>query len=228
MKLLLLGATGRTGRYVLSEALKRGHTVHALVRDKAKLGAASDQLKLFEGSPLEQEALQQAMQGCDTVISTLNISRKSDFPWAKLVSPKDLLSRAMLHIVALAPGAGVQHVLTMSAFGVHEKKENLPFLFRLLLRTSNIGVTYRDHERQEDILRASGLDWTIVRPVGLTNSEEPQQVLALTEAGGDGPRLARTVSRLAVARFLMDAAEKGNYVGKAVAISEKVVGSEGH
>ncbi|MEI9911535.1 MAG: NAD(P)H-binding protein [Bacteroidota bacterium] len=92
MRILILGATGRTGKLVAEQALQRGHTVHALVRDKNKVKLNHADLTLFEGQPADRAALANAMKGCEAILSALNISRTSDFPWAKLRSPKDFLS----------------------------------------------------------------------------------------------------------------------------------------
>src|SRR4051812_6586795 len=99
MKILILGATGRTGRHLLNEALQKGHTVHALVRDRSKLQHTSPDLVLFEGNPSDISSLSRAARGCDAILSTLNISRNSDFPWAGLRTPPNFLSEVMRKII---------------------------------------------------------------------------------------------------------------------------------
>lgn len=124
----------------------------------------------------------------------------------------------MANVIGLAKETGVRHVVCLTAFGTNETRKFMSFWFRWIIDSSKIGVTYQDHERQEDLLRASDLDWTIVRPVGLTNEVEEQEVLIIRP---DGPKPALTISRKAVAGFLLDAAEKHHFVGEAVGISEK-------
>ena len=89
MKILLLGATGRTGLHLLRQSLERGHIVHALVRDKRKIKMSHKNLMLSEGSPSDKDLLDNAMKGCEAILSALNISRKSDWPWAKLRTPNN-------------------------------------------------------------------------------------------------------------------------------------------
>ncbi len=82
MRVLILGATGRTGRLLVEEALTHGYEINVLVRDERKLTINSASISVYEGTPTDREALEIAMRGCEAVLSTLNISRTSDFPWA--------------------------------------------------------------------------------------------------------------------------------------------------
>src|SRR5258708_29485487 len=93
MKVTLLGATGRTGKHVLNILLQKGHSVQALVRDASKIKIYSEeQLFVLEGDTTNLDTLRTAMKGCEAVVSILNISRNSDFPWSGLRTPKTLIS----------------------------------------------------------------------------------------------------------------------------------------
>jgi len=83
MRVLLLGGTGRTGKLVLNLAIDNRFKVHCVARNPAAL-KSHKLLTIFEGSPEDSELLQSAAVGCDAIISVLNISRKSDFPWSPL------------------------------------------------------------------------------------------------------------------------------------------------
>jgi len=121
MKLLILGATGRTGKHVLSGALKAGYAIHALVRDKSKIPDTAN-LTLFEGTPLDKAVLTTAMKDCDAVVSILNISRNSDFPWAKLRTPKTFLSDSIKNILEVTNELGVKRLIVCSAW--EQTKQN--------------------------------------------------------------------------------------------------------
>ena len=220
MNILLLGATGRTGRLVLAEALAQGHTVHALVRRPARLQAVANQyggqLRLFEGQPTDGAVLAQAMAGCQGVVGVLNVSRTSDFPWAPLRTPPTLLSDTMRQVITLGQQRAIQKVVVCSAWGVGDTKNHLPGWFRWFINNSNIGVAYTDHERQEQLLAQSGLPYTIVRPVGLTNGKRQQQV-QVSYSNQPKPRL--TINRLTVARFLLSALTDDALTGRAPVIS---------
>jgi putative NADH-flavin reductase len=216
MRLLILGATGRTGKHLLTEALKRGHNVNILVRDASKVSTQSPNLTVLEGTPTHLPTLEQAMQHCEVVISALNISRTSDFPWAALRTPTDFLSNTISNVIQLVPKLGTKHVLITSAWGVLETKPHIPFWFRWFIDHSNIGYGYREHENQERLLQKSEIVYTAVRPVGLTNDIKPRPVRVSFD---QNVRLNLTISRLSVAKFMLDAAEQGTYLRQTPAIS---------
>lgn len=201
MHVLILGATGRTGKLLLQEALSRGYTVNALVRDKSKVPAHSA-LTLFEGLPTDEATLNGAMAGCEAILSALNISRNSDFPWAKLRTPANFLSETAKNIIELAPQHGISRIILTSAWGTNDTLKDIPWWFKWVIDNSNVGLAYRDHERQEDLFAASALKYTIVRPVGLTNSSKIKTVIVSLNSQ---PKPGLTISRRNVAKFMVDA-----------------------
>lgn len=217
MTILLLGATGRTGKWILQDALERGHTVQVLVRDRKKIGQTGGRLIVFEGLPTDTGALEQAAQGCEAVISALNISRTSDFPWSKLRTPPELLSDTMRVLIPVCEKQFIGRIIICSAWGVAETRQEIPGWFRWFIDHSNIGAAYTDHERQEKLLQQSSLDWTIVRPTGLTNSRKEKQVRISINGH---PKPALTISRLNLARFMVAQLETRGYVRQAITVSQ--------
>lgn len=216
MKILLLGATGRTGKQVLRYAMEKGHTVHCLVRNPEKI-IQQKNVKIFKGNPANLDDLHHALKACDAIISVLNISRTTDFPWSPLRTPKKYLSEVMGKLVTVADVVMVKRVVICSAWGVGDSKKEIPFWFRWLIDFSNIKYAYRDHERQENILQNTTLPWTIVRPSGLTNTDRSQNV---SESFSGLPTPGLTISRKTVARYMVDALEDDSLLGKTVAISK--------
>ncbi|KAF7554235.1 hypothetical protein G7Z17_g3058 [Cylindrodendrum hubeiense] len=210
MRLLLVGANGRTGRLVLSEAISRGHTVTALVRNPSSLEPQSG-LTIVKGSPLDPSAIEDAFKATETtdqpsaVIVTLNAPRASDSPFAKNISPPRLLAESVTNILAAMKSHGVSKFVYTSALGVGSSAYNLPFLMRMLVRYSNLGLTYKDHEEVDEIVKASNLDWTLVRPTLMKETEK--QDVKTFENDGDGIGMLATISRASVAAFLVEAAE---------------------
>ena len=215
MKILLLGATGRTGKLVLEKALNSGYEVNCLSRNTGRLEKRHG-LTVFEGNPAKKDDLEKAITDCDKVISTLNISRKSDFPWSGLRTPENFLSDVMRLLVRISEEKEVQRIVICSAWGVAETKKDIPKWFNWLIENSNIGVAYKDHERQERILTDSNLRWTIVRPVGLINSDREKKI---RETFGNSPRPRLTISRQNVANYLISSLKEERLVGKKVEIS---------
>jgi uncharacterized protein YbjT (DUF2867 family) len=200
-KILILGATGRTGKLLLQQALDCGYQVNALVREKNIFLPRHPNLKIFEGTPTDKTALAKAMDNCEAVLSALNISRNSDFPWSKLRTPINFLSETVNNIIALSPVIGTKRVIVISAWGASDTRDHIPAWFRWLIDHSNIGVAYRDHARQEELLARSTLLYTVIRPVGLINLNKGNDVQVSVD---NVPEPGLIVSRKNVAKFILE------------------------
>lgn len=208
--ILIIGASGRTGRELVRQSLQRGWSVHVLVRKPAHFPFTnSEQLTIFEGSVADSETLSSAMTGCEAVVSALNISRNNDFPWSSLRTPTNFLSQTMKKIVMLAPQHGIQRLLFTSAWGVGDSRKDIPGWFRWIIDNSNIAPAYIDHEKQEEIATASTLQWTAFRPVGLINGKSHKPVQVAT-SNAIKPKL--TIRRSALAAFMLNTLEKNEYI----------------
>ncbi|RWY53687.1 NAD(P)-dependent oxidoreductase [Mucilaginibacter gilvus] len=199
MKILILGATGRTGKLLLQEALQQGYEVNVLVRNRSRV-PLHPALTVFEGSPADTNILNNAMKGCEAILSALNISRNSDFPWAALRTPPDFLSKIVALIIELAPQNNIARIIVISAWGTSDTRNDIPWWFKWVIEHSNVGVAYRDHERQEGLFAASALNYTIVRPAGLVNSIQSKPVI-ISLNNMPKPRL--TISRGEVVKFMV-------------------------
>ena len=216
MKLLILGATGRTGKMILTEALKQGYEINCLVRQPAKIKKKHKRLEIYNGSPEKISELETAIKGCNAIVSALNISRKTDFPWSKLRTPKTFLSDVMKNIISLEQKTKIDRIVVCSAWGVAETEKEIPSWFKWVIKNSNIGVAYADHERQENLLKSSNLNWTIVRPSGLINSKKNQNVI---ESYDNEPKPKITISRKSVAEFMVSALSNEKLIGQTPVIS---------
>ena len=216
MKLLILGATGRTGKLILEEALNQGYKVRCLVREPKKINLNHNALEVYKGSPEQISDLDNAIKDCDRIISVLNISRKSDFPWARLRTPPTFLSDVMKNIISLIKKNELERLIVCSAWGVAETEKEIPAWFRWLIKNSNIGIAYKDHERQENELKKSKLNWTIVRPTGLTNFKMEKKII---ESYNNEPKPRLTISRKNLAKFMVNALKRRELIGKTPVIS---------
>ncbi|MCF8262372.1 MAG: NAD(P)H-binding protein [Melioribacteraceae bacterium] len=115
MKILLLGATGRTGKLILEEALNQGYEVNCLVREPKKIKENNNNLRVFKDSPEHISELENAIKDCKGIISALNISRKSDFPWSKLRTPSTFLSDIMKNLISLSEKNGLERIIVCAA-----------------------------------------------------------------------------------------------------------------
>lgn len=217
-RILLLGATGRTGRMVIDEALVRGLEVVALARRPEALGPASAGLSVVSGTPASPDDVQRALAGCDAVVSTLNNNRASDLPWARPVSPPGFMTGAMRNAIGAMRALQVRRIVVQTAAGAGDSFADVPWIMRVLVRRTNLAHTYRDHDDQEALLAASGLDWTIVRPVGLHDGE-PKGTLVVSRR--NDPKPGMRIARQSVARFMLDALDQPTLLSDAPVLSER-------
>jgi len=218
MKLLALGATGRTGRWVLEYALGAGNDVVALARTPEKILARSPKLSVVRGTPENADDVLPAIRGCEAVISTLDNSRTSDLPWARPVSPPLLMTRSIGNALAAMRRSSARRIVVLSALGVGDSFALAPAVVRLLIRWTNLGIGYKDHEAQEALLRESGLDWTCVRAAILTNRRSQGKLIVSYDGR---PKPAMTIGRAEVARFMVEILDQPEFFGKAPIISER-------
>lgn len=214
---MLLGGTGRTGQQVLEYALQAGHEVVALARSPEKITAESQKLTIVEGTPANPEDISKALTGCDAVISTMNNNRQSDSPFAKPLNEEDFMTKIMSACVGAMQAQGVRRIAVMTALGAGDSFDYSPWLFRMMIRKTNLGIAYRDHEGQEQILKDSGLDWTVVRPVGLNDKPSAKK---LGVDYGQPAKLSMMIERAKVAKYLVDCLAIPDSIGKAVALFE--------
>ncbi len=216
MKILLLGATGRTGSILLKLALEKGHSVHAIVRKPEKVKLQNKGLQLFQGKPNDPKVICQAMKGCEAVVSVLAISRTSDDVNAPLASPEDLLSSSISVTLTAMEEKGLSRIVVMTGNGAGASFHYLPVDVQDLLRNTNLGKAYLDHDRQEALLEKSNMDWTILRPVMLDDKTPTGDTfISLQNEPSPGER----ISREKVAVFILDCLENGLFVQQAPTIS---------
>jgi putative NADH-flavin reductase len=217
MKILILGATGRTGRLVVEEALKQGYDLNVLVRDKNKIPFNSKSINVFQGTPTRRADLAAAMHGCDLIISALGIVRASDAPWSKLITAKNFISESIKNVLAEADQQSLKRLITVSAWGVGDSKNDIPFWLRWLIDYTNMGPVYAEHEREEKLLANSDLIWTAVRPVALNDSDK---LKTLKVSFNNSPKPNLQISRQSVAKFIVDSIKTDKYDRKSPTISE--------
>jgi putative NADH-flavin reductase len=210
MNILVLGATGRTGKIFVRIAIGRDHQITAIVRDTSK--GTLPKVKYIEGSPTDGQLLNNIMKGIDAVVVSLNINRTSDNPFAKVVSPLSLISDTAKALITAMERNNVKRIITVSASGVGDSWMDMPLIARLFIRYSNIWRAYEDHDRQEQLLRKSNLAWTIVRPVMLNDKETENYMATIGKPKGSG------ISRAGVAKFILDVIETEKYARECVTL----------
>ena len=216
-RILLYGATGRTGGLVLRYALQQGYAVTALVRNPDKLAVRDDNLTVIKGLPTSITDVRRAMRDCDMVISTLSALNESDAFSRRKITPPQTLETTMRHTIACMDELGLKKIVTLSSIGVGDSRPHAPWYMRWMIKLTNFKITFADHDAQESLLMQSDLDWVIARPVALNNNENLNE---LQVSYGKTPS-PFSISRKQVAKFMVDCLATDEFVHKAPLLSEK-------
>ncbi|MBI4194745.1 MAG: SDR family oxidoreductase [Betaproteobacteria bacterium] len=201
MNILIVGASRGIGRQLLEQALAAGHTVTVLVRNPQRLAARHEHLRVVKGNILEPDSLAPAMSGQDAVCCTIGVRTPWDQPGVFSEGTKNLL-QAMKKV-------GVKRLLCVTGIGAGDSKGHGGFLYDCIMRPFLFGPIYSDKDRQESLIKASDVDWTIVRPGFLTNGPLTKNYRALTDLTGV---TAGWISRADVAHFMLKELESKEYL----------------
>ncbi|MEK4405559.1 SDR family oxidoreductase [Sporosarcina sp. FSL K6-6792] len=155
MKIALFGATGRVGGEVLKLALVEGHEVTALVRSPEKL-APHDRLTIIQGDVRDVVEVSYAIAGMDVVFSSLGTDQTTT------------LTEAVPHMIRAMEDTGINRLVTIGTAGILQSKID-PEKLRYEAGDTNRRLTFaaEEHHKVYDMLRQSGLEWTIVCPTYL-------------------------------------------------------------
>ncbi|KAF7562320.1 hypothetical protein G7046_g1846 [Stylonectria norvegica] len=230
MHFLLLGASGRTGKHVVSELLSQGHTAVALVRTAASLEARPG-LTIVTGSPLSKPDIKKALSAAPSLtpsaaIITLNAVRKTESPFAPPLSPPRFLADSCANACEVLENAGIRRIVVMSTVGVADSWANLPWLTKGFLGWTNIKLAVEDHGILDKEIRSTKMDWTLVRPVRLVfdepkkDSTEAKTEVQTMGSAGVGQRLSHSAKISSVARFLVKVAVEGLFIKEAVVVRD--------
>lgn len=208
MKTIVFGATGTIGRLTVRQLLSEGHTVTAFARNPHKLGFTDPNLAMFSGDASDAGDVSNAIKEHDVVVITLGsgMSRKST-----------IRSVGTMNVIRGMQKQGVDRLICQSTLGAHESWSNLNFFWKRIMFSFLLRPVFKDHELQENLVRASGLNYTIVRPSAFTDDianggfnidvKPTERKLSLKIPRGD------------VAAFLARQVSDLTYSGRAVGIS---------
>jgi uncharacterized protein YbjT (DUF2867 family) len=178
MKIVVFGATGSTGRLVVDQALRAGHEVTAVVRRPDQV-APRLRLVVRAGDVLDAASLHESCSGADAVMSCIGPRSKFGGQLGSGLRPGTVMSVGTAHMVAAAEAAGVRRFVFQSGIGLSDGEELSP-ANRWVMRAwrTLFAAAIRDKAEGERLLRASALEWVIVRPVGLSDAPAAGHYLA--------------------------------------------------
>ena len=207
MKISILGASQGTGAQAVRIALERGHDVTAFARNPQKLTVVNSRLSKLEGDFHRRESVDEAVSGRDAIIITASSTSLKGFK-----ENPTYFSLGTGYAIDSMKAHGVRRLVVLSAMGVGESRGLTNFFVDKLVISFLLKAPFEDHERQEALVRASGLDWVIARPGRLTNGPARARYVKKTALEA----VPSSISRADVADFLVSAAESDTWLRQAV------------
>jgi putative NADH-flavin reductase len=205
-KLLIFGATGTIGRELVEQALEKGGRVTAFVRSPAKFDLQHENLRVAAGDVLDPASVEKALIGQEAVLIALGAGSKGT-----------VRSEGTRNIVRAMENAGIRRLICLSSLGVGDSRDTLNFFWKYVMFGLLLRKAYADHEAQEDFVKQSGLDWTIVRPAAFTDDQfTGNYKVGVT---GADKTLKLKISRADVADFMLKQVMDDRYIKKTPGIS---------
>jgi len=205
MKVAIFGATGGTGTELVKQALERGNSVTALVRNPAQLTNQGEGLTLVTGDIHDVASVEQCIQGQDAVICALG---------ARDLKKTMIRTEGTVNIISAMKKNNVRRLIVISAMGVGDSWNSLSLINKLFFAVL-LKSTRADHEAQEAAVKNSGLDWTIIRPSGLV--DKPRT--GVYSVGENIRAKTSQIPRADVADLILNNLEERALVHKAVTIT---------
>ena len=205
MRVLVIGATGGTGRELVQGALGHGHQVTAFVRDPAKLQLEHANLRVAKGDVLDYATVESAMRGQDAVLSALGHRR--------FFYPNRIQSDGMRHILRAMKACDVPRLVCETALGIGNSVGRLGLPHTFFIMPLILGFYMWDKLRQEEIIMASDRDWVIVRPGVLKNGPARNNYRHGPDVGSY--LWPVVISRADVADFMLKQLGDDTYLGTA-------------
>jgi nucleoside-diphosphate-sugar epimerase len=209
MKLAIFGATGRTGKHLVEQALAADHDVIAFVRNPSKLTTTHEHLTVVHGDATDPVAVERAVHSTDAVISAMAT------PASQKIARTQPLTRGTQNILAAMKKHGVRRLIITSA-GIPQPNDSPDLRFSLMMGFGKLimRASYDDTIGSAHAVRASDVDWTIVRIAGPTNAPRTGRV----QAGYVNKTIGTRVGRADAAAFMLNEVRAAQYIRQAPVI----------
>jgi len=209
MKLAIFGASGRTGRPLVQQALDARHTITALVRTPTTFPIQHERLTIVQGDAMDPATVEKVVQGADAVLSVLGQTKNS---------PKDMQTVATKNIIAAMQKFGITRFVSLTGAGVDAPEDQpklINHVIKFALKTMS-GAVLKDAEQHATVLRNSDINWTIVRGPRLTEGLHTGKY----RVGWVGVNTGTRISRADIADFMLKQVSDTTYLRKAPMISD--------
>lgn len=210
MKVVIFGASGKTGTLVIEEALSSGYDVIAYVRTKESIKSVHPNLKVAVGQLNEKDKLKSAIIGSDACISTLG--------GASMTKHSPQIMEGIDNIISIMEEVNVRRFIYMSSIGAGNSRYCMPQPIRFFIADLMLRVPLADHTVNENRIIQSQLEWTVIRPGGLTDGPKRENL----KHGSEETKLKGnlSISRSSVATFILNQLSSRNYLNKSVWLYE--------
>jgi uncharacterized protein YbjT (DUF2867 family) len=191
---LVAGATGRAGRCIVNELLKRGYAVRALIvppfDPPDPEGLHSRGVELVSGDLTSIASLEKAMEGTNFLISAIG-SKK---PFSGTENDR-IDNMGNQNLARAAKAKGLKKIVIISSVGAGNSRNALSFMYKLMM-----SPILRAKEKSEAFIQSYGMTYTIIRPGGYGDKEASGQI-----AFGEGGKITGRVTRGQIAKVCVDA-----------------------
>lgn len=204
-KVLIVGATGGTGRQLVEQALERGHVVTALARDPSALRIEHPRLTVVRGDVLDYRSVEAAVRGQDAVLSALGHKR--------FFYPTRILSEGTRNLLRAMETHGVQRFVCETALGIGDSAGRMGVYYTFFVIPVILPFYFWDKARQERLIAASAVSWVVVRPGALTNGAKRGRYRHGRTVGNF--LWTVRISRADVADFMLNQMTDPTYLGTA-------------
>ena len=208
LRVLIIGATGGTGRELVRHALEQGHQVTALVRKPKKMKLEHPNLRVVTGNVHDYDSVESAMRGQSAVVCALGTKR--------FFYPNRVASNGTANILRAMKSCGVPRLVCESSLGVGNSVGRLGLLYTFFVVPMILPFIFYDKVRQEKLIEESDADWVIVRPAVLTNSPARGKYRHGRNVGNY--LWTNRIARGDVADFMLKQLTDEDYIGGTVAV----------
>ncbi len=206
MKVLIFGSTGTIGQQLVIQALAKGDEVTAFARDPSRIELEDSGLSIAQADVIEPESVDRAMPGHDAVVIALGAGAKGG-----------IRAQGTRHVIQAMRNHGVRRLICLSSLGVGESRGNLNFFWKYVMFGMLLRRAYADHVAQEQAVKESGLEWTIVRPAAYVDGTSTEKYRH--GFSPDTKKLELKVSRADVAHFMLQQLTGDTYLRQSPGLS---------
>lgn len=203
MKIAIIGASRGIGKVLLETLLEDGHEVSVLARYPEKIEKSHPKLDIVKGDVRNAQAVAEVAESMEAIVSCIGVPIT--------FKPVDLFSQAARNIVAAVQRNPGQKFIAVTGIGAGDTKGHGGFLYDSIFKPLLLKTIYEDKDREEEIIKASGVNWLIVRPAGLTNGKRTGKYRVINDLHGIK---SKWISRRDVADFILSQLKNPTQFGK--------------